>query len=50
MVAILYYLNNIITNCWYNIAGVAQSAVSGYGLDGRAIDARFPAEAKRFFL
>jgi hypothetical protein len=29
---------------------VAQSVVSGYGLDDRAIEVRFPAETKGFFL
>jgi hypothetical protein len=30
--------------------GSSVSIVSGYGLDDRAIEVRFPAEAKAFFL
>jgi len=36
--------------CLMSESGNSLSTVSGYGLDDRAIEVRFPVEAKRYFL
>jgi hypothetical protein len=41
------FLNNLF-KCWNLLSSV--SIVSGYGLDDRATEVRFPAEANGFFL
>jgi hypothetical protein len=45
-----YDLKYITVLKMFGEPGTSVSIVSGYGLDDRAIEVRFPAEAKGFFL